>query len=434
MADGSGVLVAILDSGITLGRRIFQKENGESRFVSVWDQTVPYDPETAANRYKLGRIYDSGEINQAVSGRRDLARDVNGHGTRVAGIIAENAPGAELIMIKLDSGNREGFAKLTSIMYAVDFCVRYASEQGMPLVINLSYGNNNGGHDGKAILETFLDDVAVNYLVSIVVATGNEGDKGHHRQVDTTRREEVGILMGENERNLTMSVWFSFQDQCRITLTSPGGESLTVMPGFDLVVLDNTRVAVFYGEPTPFNMTRELRFRWLDSAASSGLWTLAFEPQEIRWGIANIWLPVSEGLAGDTRFTEPTVDTTLTIPSTADRVISVGAFDSRRKTLAAFSGRGYTADGRIKPDVVAPGVDVPAITQTGSALSTGTSFAAPFISARAAVLMDWGIVQGNDPFLYGEKLKAYIIREARPLPVLREYPNPAVGWGAVSQN
>lgn len=464
MADGTGVIVAILDSGITLNRRAFLRENGESKIISVWDQTVAYDSESAPNRYGLGRIFNSDEINEAVNSAgsgtfpgsvsgsgigspvggsvSSIARDVSGHGTRVAGIVTENAPGADLLIVKLSGGNREGFAKTTSIMFAVDYCVNFARELGRPCVINLSYGNNNGGHDGRQILETYLNHVAESYIVSIVVATGNEGDRAHHKEIQLEAEPGFGrlaagnevaveILMGENERDLTLTVWLSFQDRCQVRLESPAGESFTVLPGFDLATLENVRVAVFYGEPTPLNMSREIRFRWLDAAVPSGIWRLVFVPEEIRWGRVNMWLPVTEGLAGDTRFVEPTLDITLTIPSTADGVISVGAFDDNRNTLASFSGRGFTRDDRIKPDVVAPGVDVETIAPVGTSLSTGTSFATPYISARAAVLMDWGIVQGNDPFLYGEKLKAYIIREAQPLPVLREYPNPEVGWGAV---
>ena len=47
----------------------------------------------------------------------------------------------------------------------------------------------------------------------------------------------------------------------------------------------------------------------------------------------------------------------------------------------------------------------------------------------AALLMQWGIVNGNDPYLYGEKVKACLRKGARPLPGFEEYPNEEVGWG-----
>ncbi len=446
MADGSGVIAAVLDSGITLNRNVFKNANGESKILSVWDQTVPYSSETAGNRYGLGRIYGSEEINSelekiagngSVNGRpsgaiSNIARDVNGHGTRVAGIIAENAPGAEFIIVKLAGGNKAGFAKTTSIMYGVDYCVKYAQEAGRPCVINLSYGNNSGGHDGRAILETYLDSVAESYTVSIVVATGNEGDKAHHKEINIEGRTEVNMLMGQNEQDLTLEIWKSYQDSCEIILVSPAGEAHVIEPGFDIAVLEGVRVAIYYAGPTPFEIDEEIRLLWVDAAVPSGIWKVVFEPEEIRYGRVDLWLPVSEGISGDTRFTEPTVDTTLTIPSTAAGVISVGAFNAEKRSLASFSGNGYTRDGRIKPDIVAPGVDVETVSPTGSSVSSGTSFAAPFISARAAVLMSEGIVEKKDPFLYGERLKAVIISEAERLPGRFSYPNPQTGWGSVS--
>ena len=130
---------------------------------------------------------------------------------------------------------------------------------------------------------------------------------------------------------------------------------------------------------------------------------------------------------------------TLTVPSTAAKVITVGAYDPVYDTYADFSGRGYadstrtigvTAAGLTKPDLVAPGVNIQAPDVYGSFLPvTGTSFATPIVSGAAALLMEWGIVQGNDPFLYGEKIKAYLRKGARPLRGEKEYPNDRVGYG-----
>ena len=134
-----------------------------------------------------------------------------------------------------------------------------------------------------------------------------------------------------------------------------------------------------------------------------------------------------------TGFLYPTENTTLTIPSTAEKIISVAAYDSRRNQAADFSGRGYTRQtNQIKPDLAAPGVDiVSAAVGGGYTAKSGTSMAAPFVSGSAALLMQWGIVNGNDPYLYGEKIKAYLLKGAKPIPAIAQYPNPVLGLGAL---
>ena len=146
-----------------------------------------------------------------------------------------------------------------------------------------------------------------------------------------------------------------------------------------------------------------------------------------------MWLPSESVLNQGTGFLFPTDSTTLTIPSTASRAISVGAYNALTFSYADFSGRGFTRiTNLVKPDLVAPGVNVTSVAAGGGyAQFTGTSFATPFVTGSAALLMEWGIVRGNDPYLYGEKVKAYLRRGAKKLPGFTEYPNNQVGYGAL---
>lgn len=175
------------------------------------------------------------------------------------------------------------------------------------------------------------------------------------------------------------------------------------------------------------------------SYINAGIWTIRLEPVMTVTGQYYLYLPAGNGRGDSTGFYRSTPQMTLTVPSTAAKVITVGAYDPVYDTYADFSWQGlcrqhpyHRCDGSRtdKPDLVAPGVNIQAPDVYGSFLPvTGTSFATPIVSGAAALLMEWGIVQGNDPFLYGEKIKAYLRKGARPLRGEREYPNDRVGYG-----
>lgn len=206
--------------------------------------------------------------------------------------------------------------------------------------------------------------------------------------------------------------------------------------------LEETEILVYQGEPTPYTVAQEIYFDMLPSGRryiTSGIWTFRIEPVEVVTGNYYFYLPAAAVRNAGTGFYQSTPDVTLTIPSTASKVLTVGAYDSVYQAYADFSGRGYANTDRTigvvtagfaKPDIVAPGVDVPAPNLYGGYTPvTGTSFATPIVAGAAALLMEWGIVRGNDTFLYGEKVKAYLRKGAQPIRGESVYPNQRVGWG-----
>ncbi len=198
---------------------------------------------------------------------------------------------------------------------------------------------------------------------------------------------------------------------------------------------DGTNVYVFYGTPKPYTQYQEIYFELIpvSNYVKSGIWTIRLTPENIVTGRYDMWLPAGGIINENTSFLRPDPDITLTIPSTSSKVISVGAYNSSNDVMASFSGRGFTREtNQVKPDIVAPGVNISSASNTGGvSVRTGTSMATPFVCGSAALMMEWGIVRENDPFLYGQKLKSYLIKGSRKLPGFTRWPNEQAGWGAL---
>lgn len=464
--NGRGVLLAVLDSGITWDLEVFRKADGSTRIRYLWDQTV--SEETGDVRYgkmpdgfSIGTEYTAEEINAALQMhtwdryRLIPSRDLSGHGTAVAGIAAGRsadglytgaAPEAELIIVKLGLPREEGFPRTTEIMRGVTYALWKARQLNMPLVINLSFGNSYGSHDGSSLLERFLDNTSEIGKTVICVGSGNEGAARGHFAGNITRDSRAELAVGNYEKSLNIQLWKNYSDVFRIRLQSPGGEkaelTTNIQGGKYTLRLEQTRILVYLGEPLPYAVAQEIYLEMIPVTGGyidAGIWTIRLEPVMTVTGQYYLYLPAGNSRGDSTGFYRSTPQMTLTVPSTAAKVITVGAYDPVYDTYADFSGRGYadstrtigvTAAGLTKPDLVAPGVNIQAPDVYGSFFPvTGTSFATPIVSGAAALLMEWGIVRENDPFLYGEKVKAYLRKGARPLRGEREYPNDRVGYG-----
>lgn len=434
----------------------------------------------------MGVEFDAGQIDRALNTdsvqeqfRMLPSVDTSGHGTAVAGIAAGNstsymgvAPDAELLIVKLGLPDVTSFPRTTEIMRAVTYAIKKAVKLEMPLVINLSFGNTYGAHDGSSLIERFLDNAAEIGRTVICVGSGNEGNSGGHlsgslleeRDVATAgnrpgmaitskvglvaRPASVELSVAEYERTLNVQLWKNYCDEYRIFLRSPGGQE-TQLPkmvngGKYTLRLEQTEIIVFFGQPAPYAVAEEIYFEMLPigrNYINSGVWTIRMEPMQVVTGRYYFYLPSAVVRAGGTGFYRSTPEVTLTIPATAAKVISVGAYDSVYEAYADFSGRGYAdanrtigvvAAGLAKPDLAAPGVGIIAPDIYGGYTPvTGTSFSTPIVSGSCALLMEWGIVRGNDVFLYGEKVKAYLRAGARALRGEVYYPNDRVGWGGL---
>lgn len=451
---GTGVLVAIIDSGIDYANLDFRNADGTTRIYALWDQTIPGNPPEG---YVQGTEYTREKINEALQQENRTERmkivpseDRSGHGTAVAGIAAGNGRGSKgaryqgvasesgILVVKLGTPREEGFPRTTELMQAIDYVVKKAQRAGRPVAINISFGNTYGSHTGTSLLERFIADIANLWKSVICIGMGNEGASAGHTAgtLKENTEERIPLAVQMKETAINVQIWKSYHDIVDISLISPAGVQIGPIPeviGTQRFVIGDTEILLYYGEPSPFHVSQEIFIEFLpkNSYITPGIWQFVLTPRKIVTGEYDLWLPSENVLNRGTAFRYPTERGTLTIPSTSQRVISVGAYDSLTFAYADFSGRGGL-EGESKPDLVAPGVDITAPTPSGIYQTfTGTSFATPFVSGAAALMMEWGIVRGNDPYLYGEKVKAYLRRGARPLPGFTEYPNPQVGYGAL---
>ena len=451
---GKGVLIACIDSGVDYTHPDFRNPDGTTRILRLWDQTVPEGPPPEG--YHLGTLYTEEQINEALSlsDPRSLvpSRDSSGHGTAVLGIAAGNgrssggvlkgaAPEAGLLAVKLGVPAPGGFPGTTQLMLALDYAVRFSLELSLPLAVNLSFGNSYGSHSGDSLLETYIDAVSNLGQNVICIGTGNDGAGQTHRagRMEQGQTLDTEISISPYTLSTSLQIWKQYVDQADLFFIHPGGETagpIGSVPGPLRFRLGNTEILAYCGMPGPFSLFQEFYLDFLPAEGSSyidsGNWKVRLVPKKITDGLFHMWLPGS-GSDSSAAFYLPSPDTTLTIPSTARRGISVGAYNSGLESYAPFSGRGNAVlQGGAKPDLAAPGVDVQAPRSGGGyGVFTGTSFAAPFVTGSAALLMEWGIVKGSDPFLYGEKVKAYLRKGARALPGITRYPDPRVGYGAL---
>ena len=501
---GKGVLVAILDSSIDFYNENFRNADGSTRIAALWDQSLASDAAAGLlppEGFQTGVEFSKAQIDEALAtGNEAEARrliptvDISGHGTAVAGILAASgtaeepfrkgvAPESSLLIIKLGARRENGFPGTTEIMRGVTYALRKAGELQMPLVINLSFGNTYGDHRGNSLLERFLDNAAEMGRTSVVVGSGNEGASGGHTEgvVKSRQTERVELAVAKYERSLNVQLWKYYQDVFGVVLITPDGERIEIpmdKTGAYRYRTNETELLIYVGQPLPYMVFQEVYVDFIPTGnrradevdfdyynlantyIQSGVWRFELIPRNIVYGGYQFFLPSGVTRSEGTRFFRESPQVTLTVPSTALKVISVGAYDIYTGGVADFSGRGYVFrqllgnygndSGRniipglaehteipalidtVKPDLVAPGVDIETVSVRGGYTRvSGTSYATPVVAGAATLLMEWGIVQGNDPYLYGEKLKAYLIKGARSIPGAEELPNDRAGWGAL---
>ena len=476
---GQGVLIGFLDTGIDYLREDFKVSDGRTRIAAVWDQTIQsvnyeedtgeaagteqYDRKQAQGMVQHGTVYTREVINAALAAEREgqnpydivPSRDENGHGTFLAGVAAASetadyigaAPDAEILMVKLKPAKKylrdfyllpervEAYSE-TDMMMGVRFLQQYAIREKKPLVICVGLGTASGSRTGALPFADLLNTLARQVNTVVVTCTGNEANNRTHTSglaVSDTEPSEIEITVGAGERGFVMEIWAESLDILSVAITSPSGERIPRIParidtgGVYNFLLERSQVAVDYRVVESASGYEVIFMRFINPA--QGIWKIHVYSLTNIVGRYNAWLPLKQFLSGDTYFLNSNPSTTLTEPGAAERVISVGAYNHITDASYAASGRGYTATGLIKPDFVAPGVDVYGVRAGGGYTTrTGTSVAAAHAAGAAALLLTWGVTDGNLPYMGTNEVKSVLIRGAK-----REnstvYPNNIYGYG-----
>ena len=453
--SGRGVIIGIVDTGIDYRKDAFKFEDGSTKILGIWDQTV--DGKRQDDLY-FGSTYTSDDINNANRSSDPYSIvpsvDEDGHGTFLASVAASNEPGeyigaapkAYLLIVKLKkacqylidrylvTNDNPNLYESTDYMLGMKYILDASEKFNMPIVMCIGMGTNDGAHDGSTLIEEYISFVSQRVGYAFVTAVGNEANAKHHTQgkIPATRAaDRISIKVGEQGASFTVIIHSPGYDKISAGVTSPTGEAVprvSFQSGLEYsnqLVLENTRITLRYFRDNNNNVIVSFK------NATQGIWNIILYGDLIINGEYWAWLPITGQISPTVEFLRPTPEYTIVIPSTALRAIKCGAYNSKDQSLLVSSSWGPTRLFRIAPDFVAPGVDVKGIYPTGYGTMTGTSVAAAITAGIAALLFEWGIVNGNKPAMDSDLIRSYLISGCQRERNLA-YPNIQWGFGKVN--
>lgn len=458
---GRGVVLAFVDTGIRFAEKAFLNEAGNTRILSIWDQTIQSGDPPAG--YEYGTEYTREDINRALQEENPYealpSYDEIGHGTELASVAAGSAvdggrtflgaaPEAGIVVIKLRQTKQylrqyyfipeevPAYTE-TDIMLGVKYAESFAVTFRRPVVICIGLGNNSGNHVLGSALAQYLNSIAAVRNRGLVICGGNEGNAAHHfsgavPKGDADAHTDVEIRVGEGERGFITEMWGSIPEVYYVSVQTPGGETI---PRFRLgmgqsltysFIYERTKLTISSILVEPNSGEELIVFRFEDP--TPGVWTIrVYSSQTGGEGAFHMWLPITQFLRGETVFLRPDPYGTLTDPGIAYRPITTSAYNDRGNSIYINSGRGFLRNGIIKPDLAAPGVEV----QTILGRTSGSGVGAAMAAGGVAQFLEWAVVEQNSLLAESHEIKSYFIRGASRTPE-RSYPNREWGYGTLN--
>lgn len=454
--NGSGVIIGIIDTGIEYSHEAFIYEDKTSKILSIWDQSGTGNP---LDGFLFGSEYTNKQINEAINADDPLTVvpeiDEDGHGTFVAGIAAGRpnrkekfigaAPDADLIIVKLKEAKKclkELFLlksgatayQTNDILLGANYILKKAKEYNRPVVILFSGASNLGPHTGNVFLERTFAKYGRKAGVVMVLAAGNEGNTAHHYRGHFNNEEQKEVLfnISEKERGILFGIWNKIPDQYSVQLISPTRKTTGKIP----FVIGRKEIVEFIFEGTEVLVEYTVDYRTADQITvvrlkdpTPGVWTLVVNGDIIIYGEFDIWLPIENFIEKETVFLEPDPYITVVNPANNTETITIGAYNDVTKAIYLPSSKGYNRNDQVKPDIVAPGVNVsgPYLKNSYGVMS-GSSVAAAITAGAGALLLEWGIIKENNTTMDTMAVKTYLIIGARRREPLY-YPNREWGYG-----
>ncbi|AWK52305.1 peptidase S8 [Clostridium beijerinckii] len=466
---GKGVDVALIDSGIDYLNEEFMDANGETRIEVIWDQTIITTEQDQDDSVPFGAVYGKNEITDAIRASREgkspyeivPSKDEIGHGTKMAGIIGATgknpdlmgtAPECNFVVVKLmqDFSYEAQFLdtivpvfNVTVIFAALQFLYEYALAKRKPMVIYFPLGSTLGNHKKEGALEEFIDLISSSRGIVVVTGTGNERDSGGHASGIVSKvsgvQAQTGIIELEaspEQKNIWIQIWIDMPNIMTIEIVSPSGESTGIMPIINnytknhTFIFEKTSIKVNYYFPEETTGDELIRIRFYN--LQPGIWRLRVVANYILDGRYDAWLPQKGLTVGNTRFSFPDPFGTVTNPGNSIYIVTVAAYNQNNNNLVDYSGMAFLGEYIDRIDVAAGGVNALTVAPDNkTTVVNGTSVSAAVVAGVCAMLFQWGIVNGNDPYIYSQTIKAYLAKGA----IARSgdiVPNPFWGYGILN--
>jgi len=459
---GQCTLVGIVDTGIDYQHPAFRNADGSTRIVSLWDQTDQSG--ISPGSFTYGTEYSKQQINAALISNDTLSLvptvDSIGHGTAIASIISGSidsknlfsgiAPYSELVVVKLKETKKnlrnvflipddELCYQESDIILGIRYLVEVAKKMERPLVICIAMGTSQGSHDGQDVLSQYLVSLLHLSGINISIAAGDEGNRERHYFGSTESAPfgtEFQLNISNNDKKLSMEIWPGTPGRPAIQIISPDRMiTYKIEPSFNecikfafnkgLVWVNN----IIFEEETGGQVIL-IRF----DQADPGLWTFRLDSTEDQPFYFNSWLPSGNLISDQTYFVNASPDTTITNPGNSINPLTASAYNQFDGTILVQSGRGYTSNGLVKPDIAAPGYQLPcALLQNRYGTMTGTGAAAAQAAGEIALFMEWTLCKGNFTSLTGKQINHMIVRSAKRSSSYL-YPNNVWGYGQLDIN